>query len=80
MLQWKWNDDFWKIMGATCDALLGNNVTMVKWLKDEQFDAAVVDFFFGECGLALAYHTLGLGWVSNHSLSYLEWFQNSILH
>ena len=69
MLQGKWNDDFWKITAATCDVLLGNQA-LVKWLKDEQFDAAVVDFYFGECGLALAHHTLGLGWVSNHSLCY----------
>ena len=54
-------------MDATCDVILGN-FTMVKWLKDEQFDVAVVDLFFGECGLALAHHTLGMGWVSrlNH--------------
>ena len=58
-------------MGATCDVLLGNQ-TLVKWLKDEQFDVAVVDLFFGECGLALAYHTLGLGRVSNHACVWLK--------
>ena len=63
----------WKINGATCDVVLGN-LTMVKWLKEEQFDVAVVDFFFGDCGLALAYHTLGLGWVSrlNHNCFQLK--------
>ena len=51
--------DFWKVHGEVCDVMLGNRA-LVNWLKGESFDVAVVDFFFGECGHALAHHTLGL--------------------
>ena len=38
----------------------GGNLEVVERLKREHFDVAVVDFFFGECGHALAHHALGL--------------------
>ena len=50
--------DFWSVHTEVCDVLLGNQA-LVQRLKGEHFDVAVVDFFFGECGHALAHHTLG---------------------
>ena len=51
--------DFWSVHAEVCDVLLGD-LALVARLKEELFDVAVVDFFFGECGHALAHHALGL--------------------
>ena len=51
--------DFWSVHAEVCDVLLGNRALVAR-LKEERFDVAVVDFFFGECGHALAHHALGL--------------------
>ena len=50
-----------KVVGAACHALF-NEQKLLAHLRHERMDAAIVDLFCNECGLAYA-HILG-----NHSL------------
>jgi len=45
--------DAWKVMDGFCEDLLGDENIFENLLK-EQFDVAVVDLIYNECGLALA--------------------------
>ena len=38
-----------------CEALMGNQ-KLLRYLKQEQFDLAIVDLLYNECGVALAHH------------------------
>jgi hypothetical protein len=59
---------------AQCHALLGNEDLMAE-LASTHFDAAIVDFVYNECGLALAQHlgvpTVGF-WASSPAGLHME--------
>ena len=40
---------------AYCDALLEDKV-LIRTLTEKKFDVAVIDLFYSECSISLAYH------------------------